>query len=593
MNKQANNIDSISFGQSPNENAAGDIRTLPKLSRVLTSLTFPTFIICYTLKFRLCLPSTAPAQSSWWCARVRVWRTFCVVMPSLLFPRAVELLSFRRRTARDKEQQKEVERTFGLSELAASYIPPVPIPAGPAPPPPVSCLSLVSALLDRSSSFFPSLPRSRGGLLSSSSSRPPRSADNIDFSSDDSDFDSEFDSDSSNDSCDDSDEYDEYAETEKFDSNQSSEQISRTVNEVELLEYSKPALRSTPSPPLATHIQPPDTSVSRNEADEGREVSRSSRSNSNNNQDNNNSSSDAHISSTVEPSGSPRFGLIWLSAWYSDLSGHLRLRDADRRKKRLTLRSALLIDDDECCYSQLNDSRLSITTRHRHMMLTIHITHQPNDTTPAEELSITADIFLPQLSSTFASFLAQHSRQPQPGKPAFPFGLKQSASFSLSHESSRLHLQSGSFLQPLDSVSHPLSRSSSMIGIVQSRRAASVLMPAVPPMMTFIRSHLWPLMLDYMQPATHEQTVPRQCTHSDAMDEDSLLKKQTEASEARLVEREKRWQSEIQRIEERDRRESGKENRAVDEAQRRRGRQREREKTDGRQARPRKRTLEE
>ena len=526
-----------------------------------------------------------------------------LAMPSL-FPRAVELLSLKKfHDSREKEQHdllynldKEDDRRLGLSDLAASYVPPVStssIERSASHPArllssssfsSVSCLSLVSSLIQRSSSFLPSLPRSRSGFTFSASSPPaPPPSANLDFSSDDSDFDSSL-GDSSLDGNSESDDYSEFED--RWESNASTAGLPRTtVNEVELLEYSKPTTRDSPSPSLAIVIHAAEPSTSRTEPDDSSQTSRS------------NSSTDSLSGDTfLDPSAGARSGLVWLSAWHAELSSHIRQRDADRRKKRRTLRSALLIDDDECCHSQLGESQLTLTTRYRHMLLTVRILHQPGSTTPAGQpsgdLSISADIYLPQLASTFASFHSQYHRQPQTSRAVFPFGLTQSASFSSSHDIGRLQAHSSVALQPLDKQSHPLARSSSMVGFVQSRRSTAANTHTTPPMLTFIRSHLWPLMLDYMQPATYEQTVPQQSPLSESADNDAIMRQQMEASEARLAEREKRWGEEIRRMEERDRRQSGKENRAAD-AQRRRGRQREREETEGRQARPRKRTMEE
>ena len=564
---------------------------LPKLLPICPPFPLLPLIVVH----RCC----AQVEVDWW-----QWRDhFRIVMPSLLAPRAAvaaggecELLSVKPPTGHDREQRDKldlVERLSELNALAASYVPPVTVSFGRSASQPtalsssasfssVSCLSLVSSFFERSSSFWLSSPRTRHSSSFSAPARrgPPPAA--ILDDSDDTDSSSESDSDSGSDS-------DECTEDEAEVIENPFERLSRTVDEVELLEYCGPTTRQqTPSPPLTERSQPAEQHTSRAKAEDHSRAG----------------DSRVDTPSSTNP-GTPAFDSgEWLRTWHSELSSHMRQRDAERRKKRRTLRSALLIDDDECCHAQLTDERLTLTTRYRHMLLIVTITMKPTqhprtDTAadqPGSDLSISADIHLPLLASTFAMFRAQSVQLAQPVKAVFPFGLTQSASFSSSHQPVGRHpLQDTlSPLRPRDHSSHPLARSSSVAQFVQSRlthsaNAFSATLSA-PPMLPFIRAQLWPLMLDFMQPATHEQTIPHQAAESDAAEDEARRRQQSEADEARLVEREKRWGDEIQRMEERDRRHSQKENRAVN-PDRRRGRQREREKTEERQARPRKRTM--
>ena len=535
------------------------------------------------------------------------------VMPSLLFPRPAvvaeaecELLSLKLRDGgqHGKEQQQqqqqrdkldhgneEDDRRNELAELAASYVPPFSSSFERSASLPtalssfssfssLSCLSLVSSLFDRPSSFWSSLPRSRSSLalsasLPSSPPPPPPPSARLD-ESDDSSASDQYD-------CD-------------LQWDDSVERLSgRAVDEVELLEYSKPSTRDTPSPQLASRLPAAEPLTSRTDATDtisGSGGSNTPRTDTANNS--NSSSSSSSSSSSGGGGGSSSSGESeWLRAWQSELSCHVRQREADRRKKRRPLRTAFLIDDDECCHAQLNGSQLAFTTRYRHMTLALRVTQQPHSASTAahekvSQLSISADIHLPQLAAAFASFQAQYHRPAQSAKATFPFGLTQSASFSSVQEAGRLQPQWSLTLPSRD----PLARSSSLVQFVQSRRGAATHTPAAPPMLLFLRSHVWPLMLDYMQPPTLEQSVPRQLAHSDAADDETRSRQQREATETRLAERERRWEAEIRSMEERERRQVRKQNRAAD-ADGRRGRRREREETQGRQARPRKRTMEE
>ena len=478
----------------------------------------------------------------------------------------------------------------GLSSLAASYVPPVGTtlferssshptrrPSSFSSLSTLSCLSVVSSLLERSSSFWPSLPRSRGSLSFSASAPPPPPPSVNDFSSDDSD--SELDSDSDSGSSE-GEQWDAL-ELERAEDDNLARLNAKAVNEVELLEYSKPATPRDASPPLSVRLHSAEPPTSRAESEDSSATRSDTLSSANTTSSNN------IRFNITEPVDEPLFSFEWLRRWQVELNCHIRQREADRRKKRRTLRTVLLIDDDECCHAQLSDSeqpQLALTTRYRHMTLTLRIA-QPAAGQRSDSLAISADIHLPQLAATFASFVALH-RQPPPRASRLSFALTPSASFSSPRDTAnRLSLQ------PLDRRSHPLARSSSLVGFVQSRLAPSLGPPAAPPLLPFLRSHVWPLMLDFMQPATHEQSVPQHSAEGNSLHEEARTRQQMEASEARLAERQSRWAAEIQRMEERDRRHSGKENRAAD-AQRRRGRQRERETTDERQVRPRKRTME-
>ena len=504
-------------------------------------------------------------------------------MPSLLFPRPAvsvaaecELLSLpsldKASSSKDGQQHKlgksdEDNRRSELIDLAASYVPPFITSFERSASHPtalssfsssLSCLSLVSSLFDRSStaSFWPALPRSRSGLASYAHSPPPPPPSAYLFESDDdSDSDSSFDSDSDPDTP-------------------RGERVHRAVDEVELFEYCKPTSRDSPPPHPTTHYdaaaEPTSIPVSRDSCAPSTLPSPG-----------------PSPSVSLNTSDSNRAVFDWLRAWHSELTCHMRQREADRRKKRRTLRSALLIDDDECCHTQLGDDHLTLTSRYRHMMITINISQHHDSTTPAPSLSgglcVSADIYLPQLASTFASFQAHaSSRRRSTVRSTFPFGgLTQSASFSSTHPRSP------------DTLSHPLARSSSSVGLMHPRLDTTTTMHSPPPLLPFIRSHLWPLLLDFMQPATHEQSTPLQAAYSGSLEGDERMRRQVEASEARLAERESRWQEEIRRMEERDRRETGKENRAAN-TDRRRGRTRERGgKTEARQARARKRTIDE